>query len=95
VRNNFGTPPPSTLHFKPQTLNTHPTTRTSTAGKIGNYNNELDFDSTLSLIADGTKNPSTEPQRNAFEVYFAARYTDAHKVEDHNNAIQAFYEVTD
>jgi len=84
---------PFTLQFKPQTL--IPPPAPSTAGNIGAYNNELDFDATLSLNADGTRNPSTGPQRNAFKAYFMAEYTDTDEVRDHNNVIQAFHEVTD
>ncbi|CZR65892.1 uncharacterized protein PAC_15792 [Phialocephala subalpina] len=83
---------PFTLQFKPQTL--IPPPAPSTAGNIGAYNNELDFDATLSLNADGTRN-STGPQRNAFQTYFAAEYTDPDEVRDHNNVIQAFHEVVD
>jgi hypothetical protein len=66
------------------------------AFNVVTYNNEVDFDKTLTTNAAGADNGTKGPQKNAFKRFFAAGQAQfADIIRNHANVIQAYKQVVD
>ncbi|KAE9377718.1 hypothetical protein N431DRAFT_527760 [Stipitochalara longipes BDJ] len=64
------------------------------AGNLGNYNNEADFDATLT--SGRNAQPSAKPEEyGKFRTYYKKNYLSSPETIEHNTLIQAFVQVKD
>ncbi|KUJ15983.1 uncharacterized protein LY89DRAFT_750092 [Mollisia scopiformis] len=84
-------PNPFTLQLKPTTV--IPPPAGYQAPSIASYTGELDWDKTIDLNPDGSRNGANGPQKNGLKRYYQKNYATTTRLKIHNDVIQAFQQA--